>query len=115
MPTCDRRTLLFSSLAACLPGEAGAAPPPRTPSLFQQVIPHPTGQNGYEELVAAAEELRKSKVYQEAERLSGTPEGVPLASKRRAMADGPVIRAFTLLKRGLSKPIASPRTTLSPA
>ncbi len=39
--------------------------------------------------------------------------GVPLALRRRALADGPVVRALAALRRAFTKPIRSPRQEVS--
>lgn len=105
MPAINRRTLLLSSLAAGATG-AGAQP---EPSLFAQVIKQPTGQNGYEELVRAVDELRRSRLLREAEEM--TP--APLSLKERVLRDPPVLRALQLLERGLAKPVRSPRAVVA--
>jgi hypothetical protein len=94
-------------VAAAAPARAGAPPKPPQ-SLFRQVIPAPTGKNGYEELVLAADSLKRSRLFQQAR--DGEPT---LAEKRRVLADPPVQRALTLLRQGLSKPVFSPRESLS--
>jgi hypothetical protein len=105
----NRRSVLFTGLgvgaglALPRPVRAQEAPPER---FFDKVIPRPTGQNGYEELVLAADEVRTSRLYDEAENMF---TGVPLALKREVLRDPPVIRALALLELGLSKPIRSPR------
>jgi len=85
----------------------GAAPAPG--SLFKDVIKQPTGKNGYEELVAAAEVLKSSKLWTKAEQ----PDAL-LSEKRLALGDRPVVRALALLRQGLSKPVFSPRDGLQP-
>src|SRR5205823_1041797 len=77
-------------------------------SLLERVIPRPTGENGYEDLLAAADLLESSELWKQAEALGGTPNSVPLAFQRRIVADPPVVSALARLKRGLSKPIEAP-------
>lgn len=105
----DRRTVILAGLA--LGSGAAAAPPApgaRSPGLFDQVVRQPTGQNGYEELVAAADQLRSSKLFLQAEAWVNAP-GLTLATQRLVLADPPVARALTLVQRGLAKPVVSPR------
>jgi hypothetical protein len=87
-----------------------AAPPESPPSLLHQVIPTLTGNNGYEELVAATDALRASKRFAAIEAGGGG-----LEAKRRVLRDPPVMRALDLVRRGLAKPVSSPRTSLSSA
>jgi hypothetical protein len=75
------------------------------PSVFRQLFPEPTGQNGYEELVQAGDLVRNNEAGQAA-----TATGATLDAKRRALADPDVKRALALVRRGLNKPIRSPRT-----
>src|SRR5437868_13088406 len=110
MSALDRRTLLLAGLA--LPGASVARQErgtPGPPSLFQQVIKSPTGQNGYEEFIAAADELRASALFKEAEAALGSPAGCPLDRKRRILGDPAIARAMDPLRRGLSKPVSSPQ------
>jgi hypothetical protein len=124
MPPIDRRRLLLGSLtlgaATAAVGNAVSAtesPPekPQGPTLFEQTIHAPTGANGYEELVRAVDQLRASSRFQQADKLSGASEGVPLSLKRRVLSDPPVLRALALLQRGLGKTIVSPRKSLDSA
>jgi hypothetical protein len=107
MYTLDRRTFLLSGLALW----SGAAfavqesPPGQEASLLNQLVPNPTGQNGYEELLAAAGAIRSSKLFR---RLQNETD-VSLAWKRQLLMDPPVVRSLTLLQRGLAKPVRSPR------
>lgn len=91
-------------------GRATAAEPPAAKNIFRQVIPQPTGQNGYEELVLAGERLQASALYLQAKE-RGT--NLSLAEKRQVLADKPVADALRLLRLGLAKPVMSPRTDLS--
>jgi hypothetical protein len=104
----DRRTLLIAGFgvgaALALPRRAEAQEP-STERYFEKVIPHSTGRNGYEELVAATDELRQSLLFTEAQQLPACP----LAVRRRVFTDPPVISALALLDRGLAKPVLSPR------
>lgn len=109
MHSIDRRALLASALTLAAGSAAQASGQEHRRSLLEQVVPKPTGQNGYEDLVAAADLMQSSRLWKQAEEMSGTADGVPLAFKRRVLGDPPLVRALALLKRGLSKPIASPR------
>jgi hypothetical protein len=99
--------LVIGAGAACA---LKAATPESTPPLFRQVIPTPTGKNGYEELVAAVDALRTSQRFAAIE-----AGGASLEAKRRVLREPPVMQALDLVRRGLAKPVASPRTTLSSA
>jgi hypothetical protein len=97
-------------IAACAlisaPARAQQALPKR---VFSQVIPSPTGRNGYEELVAACDALIGSKLYFAVkEKLAEAP----LSAKRQVLADKPVVNALRLVRQGLAKPVYSPRTDL---
>lgn len=76
-------------------------------SIFQQLFPQPTGQNGYEEIVAAGEMLGKSTLL-----LDGEQKGLntlDLPQKRAVIADPPVQNALTLFRIGLTKSLHTPR------
>lgn len=108
----SRGNYWLPALAICLwvGGPARAQEKPPAPgSLFKEVVPQPSGQNGYEELVAAAEALRVSKLWAKAEQPEAT-----LSEKRLALGDRPVLRALGLLRQGLAKPVFSPRAALPP-
>lgn len=115
MAALTRRTLLLAGLglpAGALaaqqpPSGPGTEPPP--PSAFDQVIGRPTGTNGYEEIVAAADMIRRSALWGKVEGQIGSPAGCPLAAKRAVFHDPPVVQALALLQRGLGKPVRSPR------
>jgi hypothetical protein len=99
--------LVIGASAACA---LKAATPQSPPTLLSQVIPTPTGRNGYEELVAAADALQASTRFAAIE-----AGGASLEAKRRVLREPPVMRALDLVPRGLAKPVVSPRTTLSSA
>jgi hypothetical protein len=96
------------ALSAALP--ASAQSPAQTKSIFRQVIPNPTGQNGYEELVLAGERLQASKLYAQGK---DKWTELSLEEKRLVLADKPVVDALRLVRQGLAKPVMSPRTDLS--
>jgi len=102
------RLFVLLALGATTPGLAQPAPPAK--SIFRQVIPNPTGQNGYEELVLAGERLQASKLYLQAK--EKWPD-LSLEQKRLVLADKPVTDALRLLRQGLAKPVMSPRTDFS--
>jgi hypothetical protein len=79
-------------------------------SVFRQLFPEPTGQNGYEELVQAGDLMWNNVAVRAA-----TATGATLETKRRALADPDVKRALALVRRGLNKPVRSPRTEFTPA
>jgi hypothetical protein len=101
-------TLLIFTFGTDLASAAEAPKPDAPPSLFREVIPAPTGKNGYEELVMAADALGSSAQYRKAEQLAGESD-LTLAMKRYVLLDPPVVRALALLKRGLAKPVSAPR------
>jgi hypothetical protein len=112
----DRRTLILGGFALSSGGAAarqapGDEPPP--PTVFSQVVPHPTGENGYEELVRAVDALKRSRLWREAELAADPEPGLSLAAKRRVLQDPPVLRCLDLVRRGLAKPVRSPRETLN--
>ena len=71
------------------------------------VFPQPTGKNGYEDLIAASDLLRRSKLYQEAE-LKPT-----LSSRRQALADPLIRQARVLVENAFSKPILPPQREMN--
>jgi hypothetical protein len=108
------RICTWAGILAFMVSLAAHAAPPSQPaakspaSIFQQVFKGTTGQNGYEEIVAAAEALQSSRLWKQAEVGPST-----LGFKRRVLLDRPVVRALALLKQGASKPVFSPRETHS--
>ena len=98
-------------LIACLvmfalPLVSHAQEPP-APSIFQQLFPQPTGQNGYEEIVAAGETLAKSKLLVDGEQKGLNTLDLP--RKRAIVGDPPVQDALALFRQGLTKPLHTPR------
>lgn len=89
--------------------EAGVAKPAPARSIFQQVIPQPTGKNGYEELVMACDALKASRAYP----LLTNWETLSLTEKRALLADRGVTRALALVRQGLNKPVYQPRPSLT--
>jgi hypothetical protein len=102
---------LFATLVVCAATPPALGQPPKGPEeplpLFTQVIKQPTGENGYEELVRAADLALASERWKKAE--AGSPT---LAEKRRVLADPAIVEALRLLRVGLAKPIRSPRARL---
>lgn len=104
--------------AAAAQEPAREAGPRRTvsePPLFPRLFRQPTGRNGCEELLQAADALRGSTAFARAE-----PDGAALALKRGALRDRSVTRALLLLRQGLSKavialPAADPAAEALPA
>lgn len=62
--------------------------------------------NGYNDLIAAGDLLRKSALYLEAE------QRPTLTSRRRALTDPPVRQARALIDQAFNKPVAPPQRTL---
>jgi hypothetical protein len=98
--------LLACALGVAARAEEPGGPPPDgepAPSVFQQIFPHPSGVNGYEEIVAAGERAQGNQA------LAATQEpGATLAMKRQALADPNNVEALRLLRIGLEKPLRSP-------
>ncbi|WP_395088408.1 hypothetical protein [Armatimonas sp.] len=78
-------------------------------SILFQLFPKLTGQNGYEDLVRAAELLKTSALWDEAQQKS------TLTSRRRALGDTPVRQARALIDAAMLKPILSPVRELTAA
>ncbi len=78
-------------------------------SILFQLFPQPTGQNGYEDLIHAAELLRRSSLWAEAQQ-KGT-----LTSRRRALSDTPVRQARALIDAAMLKPMRPPVRELTAA
>lgn len=91
-----------------LPAAAQAPQKPPAKSIFQQVIPQPTGKNGYEDLVLAIDALQKSRYYPAIQKM----EALTLAEKRAVLDDRNGVRALQLIRTGLQKPVAQPRQML---
>jgi len=98
----------FFALACALTALPAAAEPPKERPLYDRVIRKATGENGYEELVLAAQSLRASKLWGEVEGQETT-----LETKRRVLADRNVVRALMWVRQGLAKPVFSPREVLT--
>ncbi|MBI3911543.1 MAG: hypothetical protein HY320_11505 [Armatimonadetes bacterium] len=109
-PRCRRVFLLLLCLptGGAFPAAAQGAKP-KTP-LLRQLFPELTGRNGYEEFVAAADLIDNED---RAIRAASQPSAM-LAQKHALLADARCAQALYLLRRGLRKPIASPRESLSP-
>lgn len=108
-----RPLLLAALILPALPSpawaqSAGAKPAPKV-SVFRQVIPNPTGRNGYEELVLAAETLSTSPV---AEKVRNAAT-LTLTEKRAVVDDRTAVRVLTLIRQGLAKSISPPRAELN--
>lgn len=90
------------------PSHAQGTPKPPPKPIFGQVIPQITGENGYEELVLAADVLAASPVYAEAQK-----SDPPLAVKRAILKDRYIARALALVQVAVRKPVLSPRSKLT--
>lgn len=101
--------LLWSGgiLAAFPAGAAQAQGRPDPPkSLLARVAPSPTGRNGYEELLRAADLVESSRLWKRVEQQG---DAATLAEKRRVLQDKPIAQALALVRQGLNKPVFSPR------
>jgi len=108
------RAYTLTAVTVCLLGtacsaHAQAAAPAKPGSVFKALIKQPTGKNGYEELILAAEVLKTSKLFEKA--TLGSPT---LSDKRLVLSDKPVVRALGLIRQGLAKPVVSTRESLPP-
>jgi hypothetical protein len=92
--------LTFTGAHVCR-AQTPAGPPT---SVFQQLFPAPTGNNGYEELVQAGELAHDSARLEAA-----LQSGASLSTMRAALADPPVVLALRLLRTGLAKPVLAMR------
>lgn len=99
---------LLASPSASAQGAATPARPAPPKPIFGQVIPQITGENGYEELVLAADVLGASPLYEASQK-----NDQPLAVKRAVLKDRHVTRALALLQVAVKKPVLSPRSKLS--
>ncbi|MCX6365859.1 MAG: hypothetical protein NTX57_04035 [Armatimonadetes bacterium] len=71
-------------------------------SVLSQLFPQPTGKNAYEDFVRAAELLKNSPLWAEAQQKN------TLSSRRRALSDLPVRQARALIDAAMLKPLSSP-------
>ena len=76
-------------------------------SILSQLFPQPTGKNAYEDFVRAAELLKTSVLWAEAQQKN------TLSSRRRALGDLPVRQARGLMDAAMLKPISPPPRELS--
>src|SRR3569833_2630671 len=86
------------------PLPAGAQNAGNSQSLFRQIVPHPSGKNGYEDLIQACDCLRSSGAFERT-----TEPDLSLSEARAILADRRVSEALTIHKAGLAKPNVSPR------
>ena len=108
-----RKLLLLLSLfsAVAIPmAPAQADQSALTEKFFGKVILQPTGKNGYEELVAACDELSNSKLFHNVDEKG---QSATLTEKRQVLADRHVAAALQLIHEGLRKPIRSPRDSVT--
>ncbi len=96
-------------------GSAAAQDAPVAPQPvdnFSKLFPSPTGQNGYEEFVAAADLVSNDTAWKELEQNLGDANLDTLAAKRQVVGDLRVQRVLDLIREGLRKPIHSPHLTV---
>lgn len=104
------RTVNVLSVLTCIvlyPCTTAQAQAPGSPSVFLELFPQPTGQNGYEEIVAAGDMLAHSKAYIDFEQKPS--DTVTLSEKRAILADPIVHDALLLFHHGIGKSLNSPR------
>jgi hypothetical protein len=91
-------------LAFVFTGTAAANPPatadPPRPAAFAPTFPRPTGQNGYEDIVAAADLIRDNAALDAALAPDAT-----LMQKRAVLASSVCRQALALARQGLARPI----------
>ncbi len=80
-------------------------------SVFETLFPSPTGQNGLEELVRAAELLGKSRTGQSIDQA----QNPTLSELQTWFADLGVRQAVAWMRQGLKKPVRSPHAALTSA
>lgn len=95
--------ILACASAASTAFAAPASSPKK--SAFETVIKQPTGRNGYEELVLAADQLQGCPAWKE---IDANP-GATLAQMRALLSDRQVAQVLRLLQQGLAKPVGAPR------
>jgi hypothetical protein len=76
-------------------------------SVLSQLFPQPTGKNAYEDFVRAAELLKTSALWAEAQQKN------TLSSRRRALGDLAVRQARGLIDAAMLKPMLSPTREIS--
>jgi hypothetical protein len=76
-------------------------------SVLSQLFPQPTGKNAYEDFVRAAELLKSSPLWAEAQQKN------TLTSRRRALSDPPVRQARALIDAAMLKPSLPPQRELN--
>jgi hypothetical protein len=74
------------------------------PTVFQQLFPVPTRENGYEELVQAGEMAHGS-----ARLAVACQPGASLKTLRDALADPLILQALRLLRSGIARPVLATR------
>ena len=72
-------------------------------SVFLQLFPNPTGENGFEELMLAGDLARGSKAFNDA------MQSDTLTDKRKTLEDPDIRRVLSLISAAFVKPIHSPR------
>lgn len=102
-------TLCLALLSVPAVHALAASAPQGEASVFPKLFPRPTGANGYEEIVMAADLAAAA----EARMVLMGPD-VTLTDLRAALRDPERIRAIELLRAGLRKPISSPARPQSP-
>ncbi len=95
-------------LVMCLAPGVAAQPAQPAPTLFGKLFQKATDQNGYEELVRAADLVTQIPGVDAALEPVST-----LEAKRRVLGTSQAIRALELMKQGLEKPVLSPREEIN--
>ena len=75
-------------------------PPKPSPPMFNQLVSHPSGTNGYEDFVRAVDFANSSTAWQNYE---NGPDNPPIAVKRMTLADAKLQTCLTALRAGLNK------------
>ncbi|MBS1722194.1 MAG: hypothetical protein JSS66_04205 [Armatimonadetes bacterium] len=98
--------MLCAALALCFLGQ-------EPPSLYSALVPNPTGKNGYEEYLAAADMVRTAEFKSALDLLDQAKPGNTnlLSLKRKAVAAAPKVR--DLMRAAALKQVVDPRSAYS--
>ncbi|MEP6757436.1 MAG: hypothetical protein ABJA67_18180, partial [Chthonomonadales bacterium] len=98
-------SVVVVSVALCF-RQSKPLPPKPSPPMFNQLIPNPTGTNGYEDFVRAVDFANASAAWQNYE---NGPDNPPVAMKRMTLSDAKLRACLTALRAGLNKQATSIR------
>jgi hypothetical protein len=112
-PICRAKLQVAFSVLFTPIGAVAQEPDPSRESLYQQLFPRPTGENGYEELLRAGELLKKSERFKRAQGQPAEgekPQELTLAVRREILGEPDVQRALAQMRAGLNKPLTAPQS-----